>query len=806
MMKVTANGKTFTFPDGTSTEDIGTAIDEYFAGQAVQQQTVNQANNAPTQEEPSLMQQAGDWLTGGQSAGQTAEQAGRGWLYSEGFVPEAALGVVEAGRGAAQAATNVINIPAELADMVSSAGAWAAGKAGIGDGTYTPAPRVSLPEILQPQTEAGRVASQVLPFLVNPGVAAAPATASKLTKAANFAKRMVGENTVGVLAENSDKPADIGEVAKDLGVASVISGGFRGVTKGAAKAYEGFKGLSSKAESAAAEALTKADEAEAQRILGSLSPEQQAAVRQRMDEIGSDGISAGIRDLASQSRSAVRSDLQQLAGNVNPDQRVIQAAKDVGYPVDLAPAAWTSKNQPYVEFERALKSLPGSKLAEQDRVALGALNKTADDFITNLKGNPDLSVVSQNVANSMNATRDRMADATRDLYKKINEKVPAATEADAAPVLDFVRERLKDLGGERGLLNPGEKKILATLSPKQVKDSTGAVIGTKRPTYAALDQIRKDIGEAKRSATGPFAGADSALLGQLEGKLLEAQRGAIQRAAPDMVDVFDTARALVRARKELEDNIVNLYGRNKDGDIVNNMRTSINMLANGSTTNFNRLMQNVPADMRQYVAASAISKAFTGKGTTPGVAISPTQYANWYRGMMRNAESRRALAKNLSPGGMKALRNMYVFTDGISKALKSDITTGRITSIKEAFDDASRLGDAIVNRTAKSVLGRVPFVGEPIGNMITAANSTSKRMEVATDLIASPEFRDLARQQAVWNNASARQVKAAEAALKKSDRYKRWASTLEPIERRQIYTNGVVNFLKAKEQADATGD
>ncbi|EMA4611966.1 TPA: DNA transfer protein [Escherichia coli] len=77
-MKVTANGKTFTFPDGTSTEDIGTAIDEYFAGQAVQQQTVNQANNEPAREEPSLMQQAGDWLTGGQSAGQIAEQAGRG--------------------------------------------------------------------------------------------------------------------------------------------------------------------------------------------------------------------------------------------------------------------------------------------------------------------------------------------------------------------------------------------------------------------------------------------------------------------------------------------------------------------------------------------------------------------------------------------------------------------------------------------------------------------------------------------------------------------------------------------------------
>ncbi|EBJ2438403.1 injection protein [Salmonella enterica] len=43
-MKVTANGKTFTFPDGTSTEDIGAAIDEYFAGQsAPTQQDVQQA-------------------------------------------------------------------------------------------------------------------------------------------------------------------------------------------------------------------------------------------------------------------------------------------------------------------------------------------------------------------------------------------------------------------------------------------------------------------------------------------------------------------------------------------------------------------------------------------------------------------------------------------------------------------------------------------------------------------------------------------------------------------------------------------
>lgn len=45
-MKVTANGKTFTFPDGTSTEDIGSAIDEYFAGQSAP--TPQDAQQAPT--------------------------------------------------------------------------------------------------------------------------------------------------------------------------------------------------------------------------------------------------------------------------------------------------------------------------------------------------------------------------------------------------------------------------------------------------------------------------------------------------------------------------------------------------------------------------------------------------------------------------------------------------------------------------------------------------------------------------------------------------------------------------------------
>lgn len=66
MMEVTANGKTFNFPDGTSNEQIGDAIDEYFANQSAAPPPQEQSQ--PAQEQPQQEQ----------SLLQSAEQAGRG--------------------------------------------------------------------------------------------------------------------------------------------------------------------------------------------------------------------------------------------------------------------------------------------------------------------------------------------------------------------------------------------------------------------------------------------------------------------------------------------------------------------------------------------------------------------------------------------------------------------------------------------------------------------------------------------------------------------------------------------------------
>lgn len=224
MMKVTANGKTFTFPDGTSTEDIGAAIDEYFAGQAVQQQTVNQ----PTQNQEQPVEQ------------------------QDGFMSDLGEAVKETGRGLVQAGVNVANIPASVADAVTSAAVWAGGKLGIGDGTYQPAPRVTTQGLeqafglqqgaLTPQTTEGRVFAEALPYLATVGVGGAstqaPTLAGRITQGA---ARLLAENAVGSLAANSEKN-DAGKLATDIGIGMLTGGAVNTVAKGVGRGITAFKG------------------------------------------------------------------------------------------------------------------------------------------------------------------------------------------------------------------------------------------------------------------------------------------------------------------------------------------------------------------------------------------------------------------------------------------------------------------------------------------------------------------------------------------------------------------------------------
>ncbi|ECC7839696.1 lytic transglycosylase domain-containing protein [Salmonella enterica subsp. enterica serovar Chester] len=222
-MKVTANGKTFTFPEGTSTEDIGSAIDEYFAGQSAQQE--QQGTSTTPESQP--------------------HQQG-------GFISNLGNAAAETGRGLLQAGVNLANIPASMADAVASAGAWAGQKLGIGDGTYQPAPRVTTQGLeqdfglqqgaLTPQTTEGKIFSEALPYLTPVGAERIATQAPSIAgRVAQGASRLLAENAVGSLAANSERD-NPGALATDLGTGVALGGAINQLGRAAGAAYRGIRG------------------------------------------------------------------------------------------------------------------------------------------------------------------------------------------------------------------------------------------------------------------------------------------------------------------------------------------------------------------------------------------------------------------------------------------------------------------------------------------------------------------------------------------------------------------------------------
>lgn len=169
--------------------------DEYLPGknQATQQPVQQSTQAAPQQqkEEPSLMQQAGDWLTGGQSAGQIAEQAGRGLVN----IP---FDVLQGGASLINAISQGLGGPKVLDDV------------------YRPVDRPTDPYAQAGETIGG--------YLV-PGVGTA------------------GSMAIGSLAEAANQKGDFAQnAAKNAGVNLAAQGVLSAAAKGIGRGITAIKG------------------------------------------------------------------------------------------------------------------------------------------------------------------------------------------------------------------------------------------------------------------------------------------------------------------------------------------------------------------------------------------------------------------------------------------------------------------------------------------------------------------------------------------------------------------------------------
>ncbi len=517
----------------------------------------------------------------------------------------------------------------------------------------------------------------------------------------------------------------------------------------------------------------------------------------------------GATDLAATARKAAeggfgsKSATQVLAEQAAPDTKVIDAAKRLGIEDYLQPDHVTT-NQAYRELAQAVKSIPGSEARGAELEGLQKVAQRANDLIEEIGGTHDVSSLSADVKARLQATHDEIRGHADKLYDEIRASVPAKSDAPAENVLAMIGARADELGGVKNL-SPMERMIAAKLTPKIVNHAetvpgnplmpgaqtatTRTVQAAKQPTYALLDDVRRDLTAARIQRAGPFKDSDSRLITMLEGALRKDQQAAAEQFG--MGAKWDLAQKTAASYKAVQDDLSALFGKNLDKSLVRSLAGSVKLLPQGDTSGFVRLVKSIPESMRQEVVASGLNTAF-GKSAANGNG-SFAKYATWYEGLLKNKQSYAAIMTNLPPGARKQLSDLYRVSRSISAATKERITTGRINAIMRPADNlGARLYDAakhqgvavgagaVTGGVTSTILG--PVAGSAIGAAVTSALSKGAKpaaIKAVDKLITSPEFVELAKKAA---QGSAPEQRRATLRLVHSAAWKRFAhASKQPI-------------------------
>lgn len=428
---------------------------------------------------------------------------------------------------------------------------------------------------------------------------------------------------------------------------------------------------------------------------------------------------------------------QELAESATPDAETVAAAKRLGIDEHLQPDHVTT-NDAYRTLAAVVKSIPASEAKAAEVRGLAKVAERADEIITELGGSRDMSALNAGVKTELSKIEKSFKSQAGELYDAVAARVQAKTPAPANNVLQMIKERADTLGGIEHL-SAGERKILTTLAPKE----------GVQPTYALLDQTRKDIGEAARGANEAFGTRDSRLLNSLQSALRADQEAVAQAAGAG--EIWNAANAATRAYKGVQDDLKGLFGKELSSSIVGDLSRSVKALSAGDVSGFIKLVKATPESMRHELVASGLASAFNNSAVKGGINFN--NYVNWFEGLQRNRIARDALFSNLPKEAVQRLTDLYKVSKGIAASTGQFIATGRLLAapvkqileadnlLSHIFDVAKRAG------AAEALTSTVGLPGTGVAAAVGAALARGRTpvMKAADSLINSPEFIAAAR-------------------------------------------------------------
>lgn len=491
--------------------------------------------------------------------------------------------------------------------------------------------------------------------------------------------------------------------------------------------------------------------------------------------IGGVRPAASLEDLAGKAKSAgqggigTKNKIEDIAGEVIPDEKTVEAAKRLGVSEYLQPDH-VSTNQVFRELSQAVKSVPGSQTRAKEIEGLTQVAKRADDLIEELGGTRDLSALDSTIKGRMSSTISDLEKQAGDLYSKVRTAIPAKSAAPADDTMAFISQRADDFQGLQNLTK--EERLIASRLGQQGD-----------PTYALLDETRKQIGAALSKKGGPFQDGEEGVLKKLYASLsADQERVAVREGAGEL---FDEAKRVVRLRKGFEDDLSALYGKHIDGSIVGKLGDAVGSISKGDTSKFIKLINATPPEMRQQLVASGLNKAFSRMSGTGDISF--TRFANWYDGLVKNKQAYTALMSNLPKESRKSLNDLYRVSKGIRAASRERIQTGRIQAVSDIIKGADGFAGTLYDLAKRSMGGAaaevattsfgMPGVGIASGIASALTKGKPNVMKAVDEVLSSPQFMEAVRESAKGNSAKAA------SSVAKSPAFKRFISAAgNPIE------------------------
>lgn len=748
-----------------------------------------------------------------------AQEPQRGGMYDQvsagGIADTIADTFNAAGEGAAKAGRAIINAGVDIARPIWN---WAADSAESQANSALPqgVPRTVLPRIDKNQDKAisslenmigaqpgslhtqgvgEEVAAQILPYFVGPGEIKA---LERVPGAARFVVNSLLRNAVGSAAEAAKTDDALTQFAKNEGLGLAGDTAFKALGKVLKPVWEGSKTMLG---------------------FGAKTGSAEEKIAEQAGKAAKGGEVTLPTDLQGGTATGTRSQAA-IADEIDADQKVLAAARRLGMEDQLAPSSYTQNRQTR-EVLGALQSVTGSEMSAQNAKQISRLADEADALISISGGTKNKVALSEEFKNTAQKKIDELADQAEKVYSSIAEKIPKGADVQANNTVDYLLQKADDMRGTENL-HPIERKVLDALNPKGEKLPDGTFAAPKPASYALLDQMRKDVGEALYKNTGPFQNAGQGRLSQLYKQLSQDQEEAAAGFGAE--SIWNVGKKLVAQRKALEDSFTRVMGQSGAEQAAVKYGSAIQKLQTGDSKAWDQLLADTPKEMRQKMVASALGDVFTKRSQKEGSLHVPG-FVDWYNGARQSGTLGKVM-KELPKEERQRLVNIATVANGIRRGNEFNLSTGKLNGFIKRFNDADGplgriFGSSLVG--AASVLpGGAVVAHMGVQAAEAAKRARTARVDAADALLSDPKFLDLVKgaafrdanrtsiQDAIRAGTATPEQLAAEQAIKKAERqinglpaWQKLRATLPKAERALISKYGPAGWLAGYGKSEA---